>query len=196
MTFTVTIAGVSPNPEVYGGLPAATAYIGARIGDAYETWRGLSTDDQGRTLVSATSYLDRIAWKGTATTPAVGGTTLQWPRTGVTRSNGTAVDPNTVPVEITSATFELAALIADDPDIVSQLDSGSNIEKVNAGGAGVTFFAPTSANDGSASRLPYVVQQLIGQFTSSAGVTVIGGFGQSGNACLDDGGDFDRSEPF
>lgn len=195
MTFTVSIAGVAPDPEVYGGLAAATAYIGSRFRGAYATWRAIvDEDDKERTLVEATAYIDRLPWKGTAN--GAGGTSLQWPRTGATKADGSAVDSTTVPDAIVDAVFELAAMIADDPDIVAQVDSSSNIKRVKAGSAEVEYHNATSTRNGTATKLPYVIQQLVGPYLAASSVTASGGFGQAGSSCLDDGEDFELNRPF
>lgn len=172
---TVTIAGVAPDPEIYGAnLAAAITYITARYGPAYTAWIALSSDDKGRTLVSATSYMDRL---------------------GLVDA-GVAIAHSTVLVPVISACFELAVLIADDPDLIAALDASSNIKSVDAGGAGVEFFNPTSSLDGSASTLPYVVQQLLGPYLPALTATVIGGYGQSGDCPCDDDDDLSRSGPY
>lgn len=186
--FTVAIAGVTPNPEVYGGLVAAGNYVGALLGKAPATWRALTTDDQGRTLVMATRYIDLQGWPGVATGLAGGTpTTLQLPRSGMTLADGTAVDSTIVPPEFVSATFELAVLIGSDPTIVAKVDQGSNIKSANAGGGvGVEYFNPTSAALGTAPRMPQVVAMLLGKFLAGANSgSSIGGFGQSGKSSSD-----------
>lgn len=183
--FTVTIAGVTNPIEVYGGATAASDYVGAMFGDAPTSWLALSPDDQARTLVTATRYLDQQAWQGTATfLVGVTATTLQWPRSGVVNSDGTAVDATTVPVAIVQAAFELAVLVADDPDVITEIDGGSNLQQIDAGGGvGVTYFNPTSAAFGSASRLPGILDRLVGRYLASpsgdAG-SALGGYSGNG----------------
>lgn len=171
--------------EVYGGLVAAAAYIGGKFGPAPAAWAALATDDQDRTLIEATRFLDQQAWVGTATgLVGVDATTLEWPRSGVTLGSGAAVSSTVVPPEIEQATFELALLIAGDPSIVTKADQGSNISSVSAGGGvGVTFFNATSARSGTASVLPIIIQRLVGQFlaVSGAGAAVEGGDSYGGN---------------
>ena len=181
-TFTVAIAGVSPDPEVYLDLTTARSYIGAMFGPAAARWLGLSPDAQGQTLVTATRYLDEQSWLGSRT-GHVGGvaSTLAWPRSGVTRGDGTPVDSALVPPELPKAAAELAVLIAGDPAIPGRLDQGSNLKSV--GGAGVPtveYFAPTSAATGTAPRMPVVALRLVGKFLATAAASVEGGFGQPG----------------
>jgi len=199
--FTVTISGVTPNTEVYGGLTAATSYVGTMLGAQADAWRAMSVDNQGRTLVMATRLLDQQGWPGTRTGLAGGTpTTLAWPRSGVTLADGTVVDSTVVPPEVAQATFELAVLIASDPTIFTKVDTGSNIKSVSAGGGvGVEFFNPTSMLLGTASRLPWVIMRLLGKFLASADAgSSMGGFGVSGKSVSDFANchDLNRTEPF
>lgn len=177
MTFIVTIGG---NPyEVYGGATACGIYLGAAIGDPATAWVAASPTLQAQLLVAATRYIDAQVWQGLPTSPAVGGTTLQWPRTGVIDANGIAVDATTVPQNLINGVFELAAILADDPDVFSAADQGTNTKGVKAGSASVDYFVPTSASDGSAPLFPIVVQRLIAQYLGAA-VETIGGAVASG----------------
>lgn len=198
MTFTVTLAGGAPI-EVYGGLPACDEYLLAAIGSGAKKYRALTAngDDRKRLLVAATRYLERLVWSGTATTPPVGGTVLAWPRTGVT-VGGVAVDPNTVPVAITNAAFELVAIFAADADAASAADQGSNVKTIDADGTKIEFFRPTSAKEGTASVLPTVVQQLIGGYLGgSTAVVALGSASGSGaESQFDDCDTLRRSGPF
>lgn len=167
--FTVPITGVSPDPEVYGGLTAAASYIGSMFGSAGAAWLALVPNAQAQTLVAARRYLDQQTWDG-ARTGLVGAdpTTLAWPRSGITLGDGTPVDATTVPPEVVDASFELAVIIAGDETVTSKRDQGSNISSVGAGGGvSVSFFSPTSARLGTASVMPEVVQRLVGRFLAS-----------------------------
>lgn len=199
--FTVVISGVTPNIEVYGGLTAATSYVGSLLGAQPDAWRAQSVDNQGRTLVMATRYIDQQGWPGVRTGLAGGTpTTLAWPRSGVTLADGTVVDSTIVPPEVVQATFELAVLVASDPTITSKVDTGSNIKSVSAGGGvGVEFFNPTSMLLGTASRMPAILMRLLGKFlASAAGGSSEGGFGVSGKAFSDFANclDLTRTRPF
>lgn len=197
MTFVVTI-GSDPTPfEIYGGDPAAVHYLLAGISDGAVAFQAMTPDQRARVLIQATRLLDAQSWQGQPTTPAVAGTTLQWPRTGVIDANGNAVDSSTVPTNVVSAAFELAALLADDPDIAASVDAGSNIQSVGAGSAKVAYFAPTSALDGTAPLLPPVIQRLVAQYMGSA-IDNVGGGIVTGNTSNDDSDRhrWDRSWPF
>lgn len=180
--FTVTIAGVSPNSEVYGGLTDALSYVGAMFSPAATAWLARTTSQQGQTLRAATLYLDRLPWDGTATGLAGGtATTLRWARSGVL-VDGVEIDSTIVPADIITATFELAVLIGARPALPSQPDQGSNVKRAGGGGAPeVEFFAPTSAARGTAAQLPYVIQQLVGKFLASPSADLEGGSSGAGN---------------
>lgn len=105
-------------------------------------WAALSPDQKGANLVAATFRLDLLRWKGEKT----GGEGTQenaWPRTGVTYKDGTPVSTTEVPIEVENATILLAGSIALDASVSGSGTSGSNIQRVRAGSASVTFFRPT-----------------------------------------------------
>lgn len=155
-------------------LDDANNYINAQYGPTYSAWMLLSDDDKGRTLTTATRFLDSFQWQGTPT-GIVGAlpTSLQWPRTGVF-VDGVELDPTTVPTQVVQACFELAVMIADDPSLPQNSDAGSNVQSMGAGGANLSFFRPTSAAEGTAPRLPPLIDRLIGRFLASNVATVTG----------------------
>lgn len=175
MSDTVPITGVSPDPTIYGTRAAAVAYITSMYGDAYTAWLALSTDNQNRTLVAAGRYIDRQVWVAAYDTFAERDALAAFP----------------------TATYELAALIADDPSVISVTDQGTNIARVYAGGAGVDYFNPTSAKTGSAPKLPPILMDLIGAYLASSAVGgPQGGASQSSGASnpFDDCLNMDRNE--
>lgn len=185
MTFNVTITGDATPFEVYGGLTAATHYLLAGISDGAIAWRGLAADDQARMLIAATRYIDRLAWQGAATSPAVGGTTLQWPRTGVTAADGTSVSSVAVPNDIVNAVFELAALLAADSESETYRDEASAIRGIRAGGISLDYSMPLTslANDGP--QIPPVVLMLIGQYMATTNVKAVRTTGTDGVSSFD-----------
>lgn len=199
MPFSVTIG--SDTFEVYGGIAALTTYVNGMISDAAITWRELVPDDQARTLIGATRFIEEQVWQGTPTVPAVGGTALQWPRTGIVNPDGSALDPSTVPPAVLQAVFELAVMIADDPVVTSALDGGSNVQQIDAGGGvGIIYFNPTSSSFGSASNLPGILDRLVGKYLSIADSSDSVDSGYSGNGgCeskFDRDHDYKRWRPF
>ena len=177
MSELVTVSG-SITGTIYGGFAAAGLYIGGSYGAAYTAWLALTTDAaKKQTLITAARYLDRQSW---------------------IEAYDTFAERDALAAFVT-ASYELGALIASDPGIVTKLDQGSNIQSVGAGGAQVTYFSPTSASRGSAPTLPPVIEALIGAFLSSvatsgpqAGSGVSGGCRNPLSDCVD----FDRGEPY
>lgn len=170
------MSGTFSGSTFYGTQAGAEAYLGARLGDRYTLWSGLDDDTKQRSLVSAADYLNALAWKPEADTFA--------------KRDATAA--------IVSASYELAALGAEDPEIFGLADQGSNIQSVNAGGAGVTYFNPTSARGGTASRLPTVIARLLQPYlAASTSGGPFGGFGQSGSDCnpFSEWAEYERNRP-
>lgn len=173
---TVTIG--SDTEEVYGTLAAANSYANKTFGAVAAKWRGLTDDDKGRTLVDATRYLDLLELED---------------------EDGNAIGHDTAIANVLAACFELAMLIASDPAVKSALDAGSNVKKLDADGASIEYFRPTSVATGTATRLPVVVQRLIAPYLPSANVAVALGGASSGTdaeSWFDDCDDGDRNEPF
>jgi hypothetical protein len=176
MSEVVTIGG-SYTATIYGTFAGATAYLQTQYGDAYTAWLALAADDQKRTLAAATRFLDRQAWNEDADTFA-------------------ERDANEA---FQTASYELAALVAEDSTIIAALDQGSNIQSVNAGGAGVSYFNPTSAVRGTAPTLPPILMQLVGGYLA---ISEVGGpdGGESQDSCarnpFADCSDFDRKDPY
>lgn len=158
-------------------LTDAIAYVDSRFGPNYTSWLGLEPEDQQRTLNSAVAYLDGLAWQGTATGAANDLGLTEWPRSGID-----GVSESTIPTGIMNGTYEMAVLIAADPDLPNKLDQGSNISSVQGGGGvGVSYFAQTSALLGTAPVLPVVVQRLVGRYLAIPEDD--GSLGQAGLGC-------------
>jgi hypothetical protein len=156
--------------EVYGGVTACTAYLLGSASAGATAFRALATaDDQVRRLVDASRYIDEQYWQGVATALAGGTpTTLQFPRTGLTDVAGQPLDATNVPGVVVTAAFEMAAILAGDPDAAAAADQGSNVSSLGAGPARIAFFRPTSPADGNATVLPTVVDRLIGRWRAGA----------------------------
>ncbi len=179
--YMVTPTGAGPI-EVYDGSAACDAYLATAIGDGADAYAAADPNTRLRLLVAATRFIDRQAWRGTAN--AAGGTTLQWPRSGID-----GIDPATVPAVIVQAVFELVAILADDPDVQSAPDAGSNVESLGAGSARLSFFRPSSVGDGNATVLPPVINQLIGWLLATADPSLmsVAGIATGTSACSDFG---------
>lgn len=154
MSDTVTLT-TSQSATIYGTFAAAGDFAATMFGATYTAWRALQPDDQKRTLIAATRYLDAMAWDPD-TAPDF-----------TTRDAiaGTPIGP------FAQASYELAVLIADDPTVLQAQDQGTNVRAVGAGSARVEFFNPTSPLFGTATVLPPVIERLVGQYLASASST-------------------------
>jgi len=170
----------------------ADAYLAATIGS---TWSTATALEKQQAIISAARMLDRaVIWSGART---VASQDLEWPRDGAANEcTGTSVTNGTIPDEIAEAEFELANILFADSSVASSSGTGSNIKKVKAGSADVTFFSPT-IETASDTRLPVVVNDIAGCFIATTS-TFGGSFGTTTDDadvgyCKDD---FDRSEGF
>jgi hypothetical protein len=171
MTFTVTLAGGTPT-EIYAGDTFIDKYVNEKIGAGAKKYRALPAngDDRKRLMIEATRLIDALAWQGAPS--FAGSTTLQYPRTGLTNSDGTTVSDADQLALVAKVVGELVALAAADPDVVAAADAGSNLRGLGAGSARVDFFRPTSFQDGNATLLPVPVQRLIGKWLAIASASV------------------------
>lgn len=163
--------------EVYGGLTACARYLKFSSSDGAAAFRALAgtPDDQKRRLVDATRYIDQQFWQGVATgLVGVDVTTLAFPRSGLTDVTGAPLDATTVSQLVVNAVFEMAALLAADPTVSANVDTGANISSLGAGPAQISFFRASSVADGNATVLPTVVDRLIGRWLAGAGTGAIG----------------------
>jgi hypothetical protein len=145
----------------------ANDYFSARLGS--DAWTDASTANKKRALVSAVRFLDRaVTWSGEQT-DTVTPQPLQWPRDGAACS-GVAVADGTTPDAFANAEFEQALIFLDDATEQSSTGTGSNVKRVKAGSAEVEFFTGT-AGTGSETRLPTVVNDLVGCYIESSGIS-------------------------
>ncbi|RPH64980.1 MAG: hypothetical protein EHM89_00125 [Acidobacteria bacterium] len=176
MSEVITLTG-GASETIHGTYAAAQTYIAMSYGSTYDAWTALATDDlRKRTLAAAVRYLNSQVWNEDADTFA----------------------ERDLIAAFATAQYELAVLILADASLTSSLSAGSNIRSVSAGGAGVEYFAPATLEAGTATKLPPIVQRLIGAYLGSAGVTVIGGYSQDGDceSPFSDCNDYDREEPY
>ena len=86
----------------YGTIAEADVYLASN-----QQWLAQTTEAKQKNLDRSEVYLDSLCWQGSLTDTLQ---TIAWPRTGVIDQEGRTVDPDTIPVEITNAFFECAAL--------------------------------------------------------------------------------------
>lgn len=134
---------------VYGSRERATEYLNAHPSGT--TFTEGEFDAQGRALITARRWLDRQTWLGSKT---VSTQETAFPR-----------DPDTtVPLPIEFASYEIALLIMDDPEIMNQESQGSNERLLKAGPVQIEFFSKT---EGTKGVFPPQIADLIGPYLSS-----------------------------
>jgi hypothetical protein len=159
---TVSISGV--NYSIYGTHDGAKSYMRARLGA--EAWDSASSENQKKSLVSATRWIDRGDWAGDPVTP---GQALKFEfRSGLTDCEGNPVATNVVAPGVAEACYELALVLLGDATASAAVDSGSNIKSVAAGSAAVSYFRPTS---GSAPIYPGEAGRLLRCYLDSGGAS-------------------------
>ncbi len=167
----------NPAGTIYGTYADAVIYVDAKYGATYRAWEALVAADRKRAQLSAAAFLDRQVW---------------------TDDYDTFAERDALEA-FQLASYELAVLIVDDPDVVAVADQGTNIQSVGAGSATVTYFNPTSARAGSAPKLPPILMDLVGAYLAT-GTTGGPQGGSSQSSCarnpFSDCAEFDRKEPF
>ena len=168
-------------------LADAKAYFAARLGA--EPFTGATRLQQQQALITAARGFDRLLWSGEK---LVGAQATQWPRTGAV-CNGD-VEPDGTPDEIALGEFELALVLLSDPTTLDKKTTRSDVRRVGAGTASVTFF---QAPPGEETRLPTIVHELVGCFLegASAGIgTPLASGTDAASEFTED--DFDRADGF
>lgn len=182
MSATITIG--TGTALIYGSYAGAVAYFDVSGSEAATAFADLANDNaRKKKLVDATRYLNKLAWLDAYATFAA--------RDALDLGTGDA----DVAFPFRAAAYELAALAALDPDVLTVDDQGSNVARVYAGGAGVDFFSQTSSQRGTAPALPGVLMPLIGAYLAAPDLSVEAGAGETGS-CVNPFGpcrDLDRS---
>ena len=150
---TITIGAVAYNS--YLDVAAADDYLAADMKRA-DTWDGLTDTVKGRALITASRYLDRQKWQGTA---SVDGQAMAWPRSGALDLYGATVADDTVPQAIQDATAVLAYEISQDPELQDAISSGREIKSMMAGSVQITWFKATFDPK---TKLPYSIADICG----------------------------------
>lgn len=139
------------------------SYISVADADTYfedaihaSVWSSASPGDKAKALVTATRFFDRQNWNGSKYQDAPT-QVLDWPRSGLTDSNGNALDETEVPQEILDATCELALTLLQNPSAQDSTDTGSNIKRMKAGSVEIEYIRGTSGT-----RFPTIINELVG----------------------------------
>ena len=163
---TITIGAATY--DAYRSLEDHEEYLDAQI--TATTWHASEDDDQkGRAIISATRFIDRQAWQGEKSDPYQA---HQFPRTGLTYADGSAVPSDAVPTEVLDAESELAAMLIDGTDVqnVSSPDE-KMIQSLKAGSAAISYFR---GDAGLGQRFPQIVHELLGRWLAGAGAGLVG----------------------
>lgn len=184
----ITISGVAN--AIYGTVTGAKAYLAASSHG--QAWLSLDSATQKQRLVTATRILERQSWLGAPTEPVdksnltnqpANTQPLQFPRTGLVDRNGVAVDSTSIPMDVDSASYEIALALGETtPTIQTSSTATSNVKRqkdlARVEGA-ITedvereFFRSTLDSQlGGPPRFPTIVQELIGLWLAS-GATVL-----------------------
>ena len=179
---TLTISAISYS--VYGltsdALLDANSYHGANSLAA--NWTAATDDAKKQALVTAFRAFERENWTGTPDTVA----TAQWPRSDAT-CDGDAITDSVIPTNIVLGQFEYALAILDDPAILTSTSTASNILKVEAGSAKVTYFYPLT---GSSNRWPLPISDYVSCYLSSGtGITTLTPYISGGDANISETSD-------
>jgi len=177
---------------VYGlttdALADANKYFAAH-NDAAK-WRDITdTNVKKRALISSFRALDRQVWSGAKLVPTQA---TEWPRTGATCRG--VVQADGIPDVIANGEFELALALLKDASLMERKSTRSDVKSVGAGSASVEFFI---APRGESTRLPTIVDELVGCLlagqASSVGIGLASGTDVESAFAAED---LDRSEPF
>lgn len=188
MPFTYPTVNINSHPyNVYADIEDADLYIDASMSSAADTWRDTTITTpviKARGLVSATRWLDSVAWTGdkTATDQE-----HAFPR----KNLPDGVDSTTLPSQFISACIELAMLLVDNPDTRTDLFSPGT-KAMRAGSVSLDFFRPEGDTQVQ-TPFPANVMALISQWLGGSQNAPAGalGYGTDGvSDLLDDPNDF------
>lgn len=166
--------------ESYASLAQGNDYMNAQISTAGTVWRAADNDTKGRGLVSGTRFIDRQLWQGEMTDE---NQSHAFPRTGLTYPDGRAVDPLTVPPEVQAATIELAGIMMEGTDVQNTLTTEPTIQSLKAGSVSISFFR---ADPTLFSRLPLLIQELLGFWLAGSGLLTTESFGTGRESQFED----------
>lgn len=131
-------------------------------------WAAIVSDTKDAGLIEATRIFERQTWAGEKEIPSQ---TLAFGRTGLTDNEGVALTPAETLDVVGEAQFEYALFLITDPTQINNREAtGSNIKKLEAGSAKVTYFKRVNGT-----RFPLTVTDLIGDWFGGKGGTTIGG---------------------
>jgi hypothetical protein len=181
-TVTVPASG-GTSQYIYGTTTERDAYLAASYRWA-ATWATLTTADQkNMASVDVARMLDRQSWLGTPTLSFPDVQKNQWPRDGVGTVGDVVTVDGVTPKQIDYASYELAAMLVEDPDILDTIQS-SIVEMVKAGSAQVKFFAPQTVGRFAQKIMELLVNYMAGGGTAASAAGEV--FGNDGETAFDE----------
>ena len=161
MALNSTLGGITTNS--YVTLADADAYFEDRMHSS--VWDSFS--EQEKVLITSSQMLDWYTkWKGNKATAAQ---SMQWPRTGAIRPDGTVIADDALPPEVKTAVFELAFSnigsdrTSDDPLAgIGQLKAGSLMIKSG----------PEKPNQTNAKVIPSHINNIVSELSYNIGGVV------------------------
>lgn len=176
----------------YGSRADANTYFLDSINNT--VWNSYTDEQKDQGLVEATRILERQLWAGEKEDPMQD---LEFPRTGLTDCYGDPVTPAESLETIQQAQFEYALDLLNDPGLLSNSDAtGTNIKKLEAGSAKITYFRPQNGT-----RYPLTVNDIIKCFFLGANATgsITGSFASGtcdNSSFTDPDGDYGLNEGY
>lgn len=138
---TLTTTPGSATADSYASLAAALAYHAGATGMGNAAWAASTDPLREPALRRATIWVDstyRSRWPGYRTNGRT--QALDWPRVGVTDTEGYAVDSATIPAEIVNATCEAALRELVTPgSLAPDYVASDAVQTATAGQVSVTF---------------------------------------------------------
>jgi len=161
MALNATISAVDANS--YVTLAEANAYFLDRMHSS--AWE--DEDDKDKLLISSSRMLDwYMKWKGVKGSSVQ---SMQWPRTGVIRPDGTEVDDDVIPFEVRIAVYELA-FVNIEADRTAE-DPLAGIGEVKAGSLTVKA-GPEKPNQTNAKVIPSQIYNILSDLIINSGGVV------------------------
>lgn len=146
VTIDTTVGGASANS--FASLVEAQAYLDGKL-PSPTAWDAAATDTKNRALVSATRWLNRLAWIGLRVDATQA---LEWPRqyaTDPTDPDGNDFSSTELPPAVKDATAELAALlVAAGTTDIAQGDATIGIKSKQVDALKTDYFEPFLRADG------------------------------------------------
>lgn len=160
---------------IYGSLAQALIYLDTHLGDEYEAFIALAANDRKRAQIAARRYLDTLDWADDYDTFA---------ERDAYQADATL--PGDAGYPFRAASYLLAALAADDPDVLSVGAQSEQQQVTSVSIAGASLSLTAGARFGELStKLPADILAMLSPYlddsVASSALSAIGGRGQEGS---------------